>query len=266
MRLLELLCGENQSWSKAGRALGFQCVCLDWSARCVPDLCMDVRDFWPEGHGHFDIVCASPDCRELSQARRVDQKKGNGEFADSVGQACVSIIQFHVARGAVGILENPQQALPKRPWMAQYAHLSSVVDYCMWSGPRPADFDGSSPSKQNLGDWHPARKPTSIYVFGGPTQWQPSRARCKLLSGSCGFCDERGLHICWSRHCGDRQQIEVCRARGYPHVFSTAELHRIPSALCRELLEHAAACVASRREERERDAAVPGVQGDAAEE
>ena len=70
MRLLELCCGENQSWSKAGRALGFECVTLDWERRCAPDLCMDVRQFRPEEHGDFQIVCASPDCRELSQARR----------------------------------------------------------------------------------------------------------------------------------------------------------------------------------------------------
>ena len=213
MRLLEICCGENKSWSAAGRALGFECVTLDWNARCAPDLCMDVRGFRPEEHGEFQVVAASPDCRELSQARRADQKKGSEEFADSVGQACVSIIQFHVARGAVGILENPQQSLPKRPWMRQYAHLSRVVDYCMYSGPRPADFDGSIPSKQNLSDWFPMRKPTTIIIFGGPTEWQPSRARCKRLSGSCGFCDGRGAHICWSRHCGDKRQIEACRAR-----------------------------------------------------
>ena len=265
MRLLELCCGENHSWSKAGRALGFQCTTLDWESKCQADLRMDVRHFWPEGNGHFDIVCASPDCAELSQARRAHGcKEGDESFADSVGQACVSIIQHYVTRGGIGLLENPEQALPKRPWMRNYDHLGRVVDYCMWSSPRPADFDGSRPCQQKLCDWFPARKPTALYMFGGPTKWLPSRARCRRLKGDCGFCDENGAHISWSRHCQDRKQIEVCRARGFPHVFSTAELHRIPSALCRELLQHAAASPARGLGEKERDAGVPRMQGDAA--
>ena len=146
--------------------------------------------------------------------------------------------------------------------MAAYAHLGRIVDYCMWSGPRPTDFDGSKPSQQKLGDWHAARTPTMIYAWS-PTPWLPSRGRRRRLKGDCGFCDEKGHHIAWSEHCGNTQRIEACRARGYPHVFSTAELHRIPSALCRELLEHAAASQAGGCGERERDAAVPGVQGDA---
>ena len=71
------------------------CVTLDWDWRCAPDLCMDVREFRPEDYGHFDIVAASPDCRELPQARRAHgRKRGDEEFADSVGQACVTIIQY----------------------------------------------------------------------------------------------------------------------------------------------------------------------------
>ena len=260
------MASENESWSKAGRALGFQCVTLDWSARCSPDLCMDVRHFWPEGNGHFDIVCASPDCKELSQARSQapGSKRGDEAFADSVGKACVSIIEHYVARGAVGILEHPAHALPKRPWMRKYDHLGRVVDYCMYSGPRPADFDGSKPCRQKLEDWFPARKPTALYVFGGPTKWLPSRARCRRLKGDCGFRDEKGARISWSRHCQDRTQIDVCRARGFPHVYSTAELHRIPCSLCSELLQHAAASIARGTGEKEKDAGVPRMQGEPA--
>ena len=81
MKLLELCCGENKSWSKAGRELGFECVTLDWNEKCGADLQMDVRDFKCEGY--YDVVCASPDCRELSRARNAP---GNLEFADSVAQ------------------------------------------------------------------------------------------------------------------------------------------------------------------------------------
>ena len=195
--------------------------------------------------------------------RRVE--KGNEAFANSVGQACVAIIEHYVARGAVGILENPAQALPKRPWMRKYDRLKQVVDYCMSSGPRPADFDGSRPCQQKLEDWFPARKPTAIYVLGGPTEWLPSRTRCRRLKGDCGFCDERGGHIAWSERCGKKQRVEICRARGFPHVYSRQELHRIPSILTTELLNHAAVSVARRTAEREmKDAGVPGMQGEAA--
>ena len=169
LRLLELCAGEGHSWSQAGRALGFECVTLDWAEHCKADLHMDVRCFRPEEHGKFQIVCASPDCKELSQARShaPGSKRGDEAFADSVGKACVSIIEYYVPRGAEGFLENPVRALPRRPWMRQYDHLATTIDYCMFSGPRPADFDGSRPCRQKLGDWHPARKPTAIYVFGG---------------------------------------------------------------------------------------------------
>ena len=99
MRLLEVCCGENSSWSKAGRALGYECTTLDWSEKVSPDICMDVRDYAPEGD--FDIVAASPDCRELSRAR---SKKGNAAFADEVCQACLRLCS---QAKVLGVLENP---------------------------------------------------------------------------------------------------------------------------------------------------------------
>ena len=65
---------------------------------------MDVRDFKYEGY--YDIVCASPDCKELSNAR--SWSAGNVEFADSVAKACIDIILHYVSLGATGILENPK--------------------------------------------------------------------------------------------------------------------------------------------------------------
>ena len=50
LKLLEACAGENQSWSKAGRALGFECTTLDWNTK-IPgiDLYEDVRTFEPTG-------------------------------------------------------------------------------------------------------------------------------------------------------------------------------------------------------------------------
>ena len=88
MRLLELCCGENSSWSKAGRELGFQCTTLDWNEKVSPEICMDVRDYVaPEGY--YDVISASPDCRELNRAR--GSIRGDAKFADEVAQACVRL-------------------------------------------------------------------------------------------------------------------------------------------------------------------------------
>ena len=89
MKLLELCCGENSSWSKAGRALGYECTTLDWNPQCGADFVRDVRDY-EDPEGYYDIVAASPDCRELSRAR---SKKGNAEFADEVCRACAAALE-----------------------------------------------------------------------------------------------------------------------------------------------------------------------------
>ena len=160
MRLLELCCGENQSWSIAGRQLGFECVTLDWNENCGADLVMDVRDFKCEGY--YDVVCASPDCRELSHAR---SSPGNMEFADSVAKACIHIILHYVSLGAVGILENPLCALEKRPYMQEYEDRKHVIDYCKYSGEKPANYELVVASLQSLKDWLPYRKATNMDVW-----------------------------------------------------------------------------------------------------
>ena len=116
MKLLEACAGENQSWSKAGRALGFECTTLDYNTQ-IPgiDLYEDVRTFEPTEE--YDVVCCSPDCREISRAR---SKKGDQAYADEVGEACVRLCLRAAARGGVDILENPQGALERRPFMQQY--------------------------------------------------------------------------------------------------------------------------------------------------
>ena len=87
MRLLELCCGENKSVSVVAQEMGWEVVTLDWNSKCGPDLCMDVRDFDPSAHGHFNVVWASPDCREISQNRQ--GLPGNLEFSDSVSKKCL---------------------------------------------------------------------------------------------------------------------------------------------------------------------------------
>ena len=217
-------CGENKSWSEAGRLLGFECVTLDW--KCAADLQIDVRDFKCEGY--YDIVCASPDCKELSNAR--SWTPGNLKFADSVAQACINIILHYVSLGATGILENPKGALERRDYMKQYDHLKCTVDYCQYSGDKPAGYEPTVASRQYLEDWFPYRKRTNIWIFG-PNRWVP-RPTCR---NNCDFT-VGGIHLCWAQHGPGRHQARKCRQHGLPFALTTAQLHRIPLALCTELL------------------------------
>ena len=110
---------------------------LDYNTQ-IPgiDLYEDVRTFEPTEDYH--VVCCSPDCREISRARSM---KGDVAYADSVGEACVRLCLRAAARGGVGILENPQGALERRPFMRKYEGLKHTVDYCMWSGERPTGYE-----------------------------------------------------------------------------------------------------------------------------
>ena len=87
--------------------MGYECTTLDWNPKCGADIVKDVRDYEaPEGY--YDVVCASPDCRELSRAR---SKKGNAAFADEVCQACLRLCK---QAKVLGVLENPSGALDRR--------------------------------------------------------------------------------------------------------------------------------------------------------
>ena len=171
-KILELCCGENSSWSKAGEELGYECTRLDWNEKVCPDICCDVRDYvLPEGQ--FDIIAASPDCRELSRAR--SWKLGNVQLAKSVVMACVNLCR---KAKCLGVLENPLGAADSLECMREFEAKKYVVDYCMYSGGRPENFEVTTAKKQQLQDWFPYRKRSSLWVWGGPTEWQPSRPLC----------------------------------------------------------------------------------------
>ena len=233
MKLLEACAGENQSWSKAGRALGYECLTLDWNKRIAGiDFYEDVRTFAAEERDtDYDVICCSPDCREISRAR---SKKGDHEFSDEVGWACVQMCLRAAARGAIGIIENPQGALERRPFMREYEGLKHTVDYCMWSGERPIGYVPGPAGKQYLGDWFPMRKRTNIWVFGSNC-WMPTRSLCSRCT-PCDWMVDR-VHLAWAQHAPPKEQAEQCRRHCLPYALNTAQLHRIPFALCAELIQ-----------------------------
>ena len=132
LKLLEICARENHSWSKAGRELGMECTTLDWNPKCGADTCMDVRDYvLPEGQ--FDIICASPDCAEISRAR--SWKLGDVSFADEVARACVNLCS---QAKLLGVLENPFGALDEREWMSDIEAKKTCgrLLYVVWAETR----------------------------------------------------------------------------------------------------------------------------------
>ena len=159
-RILELCCGENSSRSEAARELGYETTRVDWNEKVCPAICCDVRDLEvPEGF--YDVICASPDCRELSRAR--SWKTGDVDFADSVLMACTRLCQK--AR-CLGVLENPLGAADSRECMKEFEANKHIVDDCMYSGSKPADFVRKNTTHKQLYDWFPYRKKEARFISG----------------------------------------------------------------------------------------------------
>ena len=156
---------------------------------------------------------------------------------NQVCQACVLCLQAKV----LGVLENPLGALDRREWMKELGR-KHVVDYCMYSGPRPGSFQVTTAKQQQLHEWFPYRKRTTLWLFG-PIKWQPSRPLCNRGQHCEWLVDKR--HICWAQHA--TAHTEQCKRHCLPYSLSTAQLHRIPQRLCTEILGLA------RQEEREEE-------------
>ena len=238
MHLLEICCGENASISRVAKELGWHVTTLDWNPKVsglegCPHLCCDVREFDYTAHRPLpQVVWCSPDCREISQNRQ--SKPGDVVLSDSVSAKCLEICLYFRDRGAACFIENPIQALPKRPHMRAYEKHLRAISYCKYSAPRPDNFQPSPPSKQQLGDWFPYKKHTAIYDLS-ETGWVP-RPRCRK---DCEWLNPQRVHYSWARNGQDKEQIIACKEHCYPYVLTAAELHRVPRALCLELLEAA---------------------------
>ena len=115
--------------------------------------------------------------------------------------------------------------------MRAYENYLRTVSYCTYSGPRPDNFQPSPPSKQQLDEFFPYKKHTAIYDLS-ETGWVP-RPRCRK---DCEWLNPQRMHDSWARLGQDKEQINACMEHGYPYVLTASELHRVPRALCLELL------------------------------
>lgn len=94
-RLLELFSGTG-SVGSVFASRGWDVESVDLDPKSGATYVCDVRDFPYKDVGSYDVIWASPPCTEYSRARTTAKKPRNYELADSLAQATLDIIQFHI--------------------------------------------------------------------------------------------------------------------------------------------------------------------------
>ena len=95
MRVLVLFSG-TQSVGRAFEAHGYEVVSLDKDPRFEPTICEDILtwDYTVFSVDHFDIVWASPECRDFSIARSNAKRPPDLVGADALVQKTLDIIPY----------------------------------------------------------------------------------------------------------------------------------------------------------------------------
>ncbi|MDA8583357.1 hypothetical protein N9L68_03970 [bacterium] len=95
----------------ASTANGFEVVSLDKKSDYNPTICVDILewDYTVHPPGQWDVVWASPECTQCSIARSKAKTPRDLEYADSLVQKALEIIEYFNPRA--WSLENPASGL-----------------------------------------------------------------------------------------------------------------------------------------------------------
>lgn len=128
-RVLDLFTGFG-SVANYARKHNYEVVTLDINCNREPTVCVDIRKWkykqaFPPGY--FDIIWASPECKEYSKAKTVGTR--DLTYADSLVRQTLRIIAYFKPKA--WFIENPQTGLLKtRPFMQGLPYYD--VTYCMY--------------------------------------------------------------------------------------------------------------------------------------
>ena len=204
-RLLELFSG-TKSISKVARSLGYETVSLDIDPTHGPDLCLDILHFDEESYpkDYFTYVWASPDCWAYSSARTVAKIPRDEAMAasDKLVAKTRQMIQHF---GCAYCIENPGNS---RLWGREVAEglitRSVITSYC--------SFGFAYRKNTRLASNFPLVLPRC-----------PGPGLCPQMIGN--------------KH---KQHAQKGGGGLEPRYKTRDELHKIPPALCKAILQQAA--------------------------
>ena len=187
-------------------------ISVDCLPKWTPTHCVDILDWVREDSissytqyppGYFDVIWASPPCREYSNAKRVGVRKLG--WADACASAALKIID--VLRPVYWFIENPQGQVPFglqfRKFMRPLEDYRKLCSYCKYGVAY--------------------RKNTNIW-----TNVPVELSRCSQLDGYCPYRKKHGIHAEAAQH-GPSGKRKV---KG---IGSTEKAYKIPENLLKTL-------------------------------
>jgi hypothetical protein len=129
-RSLDLFCG-TKSFSKIADEIGYETYTLDILERFNPTYCCDLMewDYKSLPIGYFDIIWASPNCKDYSSLNFLSKKVKDLTESDNLVKKVLEIIEYFKPK--YWYIENPQTGILKgREFMVDLPY--NDIDYCKY--------------------------------------------------------------------------------------------------------------------------------------
>ena len=130
MRTLDLFCG-TKSFSKVAEQAGYETYTLDILEKFKPTFLVDLMDWdykqFPTGY--FDIIWASPNCKDYSVLNFLSGKEKDLTQSNNLVKRTLEIIEYF--NPTYWFLENPQTGLLKHQEFMEWLPFDDV-DYCKY--------------------------------------------------------------------------------------------------------------------------------------